>query len=367
MERVVKVLVLFVLSITLAFLVLPGVVYSQNPSIEITKLPTCRTSELLLGKVSGVKFSDYKVAVYIYVLGWWNKPTWASPLTPISSNGTWSTNVTTGGNDKMATQYAAFLVPNGYNPPLLAGNSILPPELYTNSVTNTQKERVCPLREIKFSGYTWKVKYSSGPVGPGPNYFSDDPKDVFVDDRGRLHLKIVNRKGVWYSTEVINKSVLGYGKYTFHVASPVGSFDPSVVLGLFTWDNTSSNYYYREIDMEFSRWGSSASFPNAQFVVQPYWKPENIHRFNFIEPILLSYPARSGSGSTHSFDWKSTSVTFQSSSGNLVSSWVYAGDAVPPKGNENVRINLWLFNGARPTNKLPVEVIIDRFEFIPNL
>lgn len=361
-----KIIIAFILSITLPLFILTDVAYSQNPTIAITKLPTCRTTKPLLGKVSGVNPANYKVAVFIYVSGWWNKPTWANPLTPIASDGTWTTNVATGGNDTIATKYAAFLVPNGYNPPLLGGQQTLPAELYANSVANTIKDRVCPLREIKFSGYTWQVKYSWAAIGPGPNYFSDDPRDVFVDSQGKLHLKIVKRNDTWYATEVINKSVLGYGKYTFHVASPVGSFDPSVVLGLFTWDNTSPNYYYREIDMEFSRWGSSASFPNAQFVVQPYWKPENIHRFNFIEPILLSYPARSGSGSTHSFDWKSTSVTFQSSSGNLVSSWVYAGDTVPPKGNENVRINLWLFQTYPPASGQPVEVIIDSFKFTPN-
>ena len=40
-------------------------------------------------------------------------------------------------------------------------------------------------------------------------------------------------------------------------------------------------------------------------------------------------------------------------------------NGVPPTGQENVRINLWLYRGHPPTNRNPVEIIVNRFEFIP--
>src|SRR6185437_12399116 len=50
-------------------------------------------------------------------------------------------------------------------------------------------------RTVHFSGYDWKVKASVGTFGPGPNFFSSSPTNVWVDTRGRLHLKITHRNG----------------------------------------------------------------------------------------------------------------------------------------------------------------------------
>jgi hypothetical protein len=38
---------------------------------------------------------------------------------------------------------------------------------------------------------------------------------------------------------------------------------------------------------------------------------------------------------------------------------------VPPAGNGNARINLWLNGGAPPSDGEEVEVIIESFEFMP--
>jgi hypothetical protein len=59
-------------------------------------------------------------------------------------------------------------------------------------------------RTIQFSGALWYVKSHSTPVGPGPNYFSDSPCNVWVDAQGRLHLKITREEGRWLCAEVIH-------------------------------------------------------------------------------------------------------------------------------------------------------------------
>jgi hypothetical protein len=331
-----------------------------KPMVDITYMHPCRQTGYISGTVENVSPADHKIAVYIYVSGWWNKPYWAAPLTDINPDKTWQTYVTTGGNDTMATKFAAFLVPNGYNPPLIGGSASLPTELYANSLAYDIKERDCPLRSITFSGYTWLVKAAVGPTGPGPNYFTDDVNDVYVDNDGYLHLKIVYRNNRWWCSEVINTANLGYGTYVYKVLSPVNSLDPNAVLGLFTWDDTSANYAHREIDIEYSIWSSPGN-QNSQFVIQPYDLSGNIHRFDtaFAGP------------TTNGFIWNPSHIFFRTLAGDspfpgnsgTIESWDYTGGSIPVPGNENVRINLWLFNGIAPAG--PIEIIIKSFQFIP--
>jgi exo-beta-1,3-glucanase (GH17 family) len=107
----------------------PGV-----PEIQFVYVPPYGSFDYLKGQVWHVQPADYKVAVYIRVgSGWWTKPTWAAPLTSINCDGTWTCNITTGGNDHIANTIAAYLLPNGYDPPSASGDSVLPTALIENS------------------------------------------------------------------------------------------------------------------------------------------------------------------------------------------------------------------------------------------
>ena len=131
-------------------------------------------------------------------------------------------------------------------------------------------------------------------------------------------------------------------------------------MGLFTWDDTVPEYNYREIDIEFSRWGEETGY-NSQYVVQPWYHAGNRHRFNMV---------LQGDYSTHRFNWGSESIQFSSYQGrapNLgdeIETWLYNGTDVPPAGAGNARINLWLY-GTPPSDEQEVEVIIEAFEFAP--
>jgi hypothetical protein len=205
-------------------------------------------------------------------------------------------------------------------------------------------------RTVDFSGYTWQVKSSAEAVGPGPNYFSDSADNVWVDSRGRLHLKVTRSNGRWYSAEVINTRNLGRGRYSFHLGSSVSHFDPNVVLGLLTWSDDPA-YSNREIDFEFSRWANAANPTNGQYVVQPYYHRGNRQRVK--QAAVAS--------STQSFDWRRNAVRFASSSAEP-SAWTSSAD-VPPPGSEHVHINLWLYRGAPPKNGRTAEVIVNSFRF----
>jgi hypothetical protein len=212
-------------------------------------------------------------------------------------------------------------------------------------------------RTISFSGYEWRVKSSADRVGPGPNYFSDSAKNVWLDKRQRLHLKITHRHGRWECAEVVSTQSFGYGTYRFYLETASESIDPNVTLGLFTW-NDERAYHHREIDVEVSRW-AKADNEDAQFVVQPFTTPENIVRFRL--------PAHLRS-SVHGFIWKPDSVyAFSQRAGpngeTLRDHTFTAG--IPQAGGENARINLWLNDNHGPTNDREVEVVLSRFEFTP--
>jgi hypothetical protein len=52
---------------------------------------------------------------------------------------------------------------------------------------------------------------------------------------------------------------------------------------------------------------------------------------------------------------------------NSVAQWTFADSAdIPPSCDENVRFNLWLIYGDPPVNGQEAEIVVDRFEFIPN-
>jgi hypothetical protein len=211
------------------------------------------------------------------------------------------------------------------------------------------------VRRIGFSGYQWWVKSSSGRVGPGPNRFSDSIRNVFVDDGGRLHLKILQDRGQpWTCAEIVSVLSFGYGTYRFRIEQ-VGALNVNAVLGLFTWSDDPA-YHHREIDVEISRW-SDASKPNAQFVVQPYQTAGNLFRFEV---------AGSSRDSVHEFSWLEDAVRFESrASGALLERFV-VNTGVPRSGGENVRINLWLNRGQPPAELHSIEMVIDSFEFVPS-
>ena len=240
--------------------------------------------------------------------------------------------------------------------PIISTPVASPPEVPTPTQPTTHDL-------ITFAGYDWHVKSSEAPVGPGPNIFSNRMEDVFVDQDGRLHLKIAEHNGQFFTTEVINTQSFGYGLYTFYLDTPADHLDPNAILGLFTWDTNAPEENYREIDIEISQWGQEdEDYANSQYVVQPWEKPSNIERFDTPETL-----------STHQFYWLPDRIIFQSFLGHPTTpspteafhSWVYAGEDIPAPGGENVRINFWLLGGTPPLNGEGSEVIVSNFEFTP--
>jgi hypothetical protein len=326
-----------------------------EPGIRITRVPPSGagtdSSGVIDGSVSGVEYASARVVVYAYTNAWYVQPLANHPYTHIGAPGTWRTDT------HLGYVYAALLVSNTFRPLTTLG--VLPAVGGDVLAVATADVR----RKIDFSGHRWVVKTSAAPVGPGPNRFSASAGSVAVDAAGRLHLAIRRRNGHWRCAEVISEESFGYGTYRFYLGSPVDGLDPSIVLGLFTWsDDPAENH--REIDAEFTR-GPQPDGRDAQYVIQPYDVPGNLFRFSIPPGVPQS---------VHSFDWQPGQVSFRSVAGtdpnttnpaDLLQTHDFTA-GIPEPGGETVHLNLWLWNGQRPTNRMPAEVVVSRFEFVPS-
>ncbi|OGI15652.1 hypothetical protein A3K63_04435 [Candidatus Micrarchaeota archaeon RBG_16_49_10] len=201
-------------------------------------------------------------------------------------------------------------------------------------------------KQISFSGYDWLVKCNGERVGPGPNYFSESPENVYVDREGVLRLGVTRRGRAWHTSEVYSPHSLGYGTYTFEVINPPA--DNNTVLGLFVYEDD-----FHEIDVELARWGKRDGH-NAQFTVQPFDVPGNMNRYE-----VAPKDVKCG------FDWRAKGIDFFLSSGGKEIGWNYRGKSIPEPGMERARMNLWLMGGEPPSKNKEIQVGIRSFSFSP--
>lgn len=214
------------------------------------------------------------------------------------------------------------------------------------------------MRRIEFSGYTWMVADSGEEKrGPGPNYFSDEAENVWVDTQGQLHLKLTHRNDHWYCAEVSLEKPLGYGTYDFFVIGRIDQLDPYVVVGLFLYRDDT-----HEIDIEFARWGK-AQGENLQYVLQPSDALGNLYR---------SEAKLKGDYTTHHIVWEPQRVSFSSlhghytgeppSSDYFIAQWTFESAYHAPT-TERVHMNLWLANGLPPVIEATTEIVLSQFAF----
>jgi len=323
--------------------------------------------EYLQGTVTGIDPQDYYIVVYIRVEDiWWIKPTLDAPATIIRSDGTWTCNITTGDNDAYATEIAVYLLHKNCLPKICFPCFSLP--TCPQFVASMREYIGPPQRIIEFAGYQWLVKRRDFLAGRHPNYFSDKKEHVWVDEDG-LHLTISKTNEKWSGSEVILDASFGYGTYIIHTRGRVDIIDPSMVIGLFTWDGEAPAESFRELDIEFARWNRSDDYTNSQYVVQPCSScpgcGDHCTRFR----VDLTDEQRD---LTHYVIWSHGTVEFRTYYGNHLNSplesdlayrWTRTGDLVPEPGKENIRFNFWLNKGNAPTNGKGEKVIITHFSW----
>jgi hypothetical protein len=334
-------------------LLLAGCKPQIKPTIAITQVPTATTGgpsqmDPIAGIVTNAKAGD-QVILYARSGVWWLQPLTDQPYTKIQADSTWK-NLT-----HLGSEYAALLVEPGYTP---ASKAItLPPEgngVLAVAVMKGNAASAGTPPGIQFSGYDWIVQTGMSDHGGQP--YAYDSANAWTDNKGYLHLRMDYRNGRWACAEVSLQKSLGYGTYKF-VVQDAAHLRPSAVLGMFTWDDANSTNFRNEADIELSKWGK-ADNPNAQFVIQPFYGPDNLARF--------STPA---GVATYVFQWEPGKASFHAFSGeaNGQAKPIYEHvfqSGVPTPANERVHMDLYDFHHSEALSEQPEEAIIENFSFV---
>ena len=172
---------------------------------------------------------------------------------------------------------------------------------------------------------------------------------------------------------MFTSSNLGFGTYQWVIqGNNFYNMDPSVVLGLFTYgpQNGIGTDGTNEVDIEFSKWGTTGTTQNVDFTVYPATGRKNKNSTPSSDVTYYLTPPGSGTTTTVRFVWSSTSITWYVMSGtvgvnaaptNVVQSFTYNGTtSTIPQAASPVGINLWAFE-ALPSN--PWNIVLQSFTY----
>jgi hypothetical protein len=326
----------------------PKILFTQVPE---RNLANQNKQDVMEGTVSGAKQGQVLV-IYSKSGGlWWLQPLLTSPFTPILPDGVWRNET------HLGTDYAVLLVDPGYRPTAVLDRL---PELEKGvvAVAASPGQEKSSSYFIDFSGFTWRVRWKPSDRGGTSNTYN--PDNVYLDQKGALHLRIVNRNQQWTCSEVSLTQSLGYGTYSFTVED-ISKLEPSVVFGMFTWDYSTHQENHREFDINISRWGDSQE-KNAEFILQPALVSANVSRFMAPAGKLK-----------HTIVWEPgrltmmTSRVFGAGDTSVVSKRVFTSE-VPPPGLESLRMTLFPYRKANQESagiQRTAEVVVDQFEYLP--
>lgn len=327
-----------------------------DPSIEFTAVPRADAGgpaalAAVAGRVTGAR-PDQRIVLFARSdQGWWVQPFRSRPFTTIQPDSTWKSEI------HLGQEYAALLVDASYRPPATAeslperGGGVVAVARAPGSGTFKAPTE----KTIAFSGYDWLVRQLPNDRHGMNDY---DPRNVWVDADGSLHLLLTERDGRWTSADVRLTRSLGYGSYSFDVRD-TSTLEPSAAFSMYTFDPLGSDQNFRELAVDVSRWGEPGNM-NGQFVVQPETVPANVLRF-----------AIPSGNITHSFRWEPGRVAFKAvqrgakAGGDRVVAERLFTARVPTAGAERPQMTLLYDRSSpRPPSK-PVEVVVEKFVFLP--
>lgn len=331
-----------------------GLRNSVGPSIEFTRVPPAAEGgpdklDIIEGRVTGAS-PGQQIVLYARSGTWWVQPLANETFTTIQPDSKWINST------HLGTEYAALLVETGYRPAATTNALPMPGRgVVAVATTKGAEPGSAVTKLLSFGGYEWRVREAPSDRG-GKNFFV--ASNAWTDADGALHLRIAKSEGHWTCAEVTLTRNFGYGTYSF-VVRDTSQLEPPVVFGMFTWDYGGASQNHREMDIEISQWGDPTS-KNAQYVVQPFFIPENASRFTLPGGVM-----------THSIHWEPGRVSFKTVRGSVpnansrpVAEHVFTS-GVPSPGIETLRLNLYVFGGAKEPLQNGTEVVVEKFEYLP--
>lgn len=305
------------------------------------------TTGVFAGTITNSLPGDHVVIYAFSGQQWWVQPTALEPFTAVQADGSWSAQI------HLGHKYAALLVRGGYD--AAAKRPSLPSlsrKIWAEAVADGVAQPPAKVKTLHFSGYDWNALETMKDIGGKAHRY--DPDNVWVDAEGRMHLRLFRTKYEWVCSDVSTQRSLGYGTYRFDLENP-GALDPSAMLSLNTWTDDVDNQNHHELEVHVSRWGNPES-KNAEFVVEPYYVPSNVYRFEM--------PAGPMSAIFH---WVPGSAAFTAQRPGTqtpVATWNFTTN-VPTSGPERIHVSLCEYAYGHVSLQRDTEVVLDRFQFLP--
>jgi hypothetical protein len=197
-----------------------------------------------------------------------------------------------------------------------------------------------------------------------------DPANVSLDDKGYLHLRIINRDGSYTAAELFSTENLGFGTYQWQIEGAIDKMDPTTVLGLFNYGAKAGIGVdsENEIDIEFSQWNNTCHGCNADFTFYPATGNKSLGPMedNF------TYNPNGSTLTTARFEWSSTRIVGTIMGGlqpiGTTADVLQTITFAPPDYNARIpqvpiplAMNLWCFRATPSANQ---EVILRSFQFV---
>lgn len=217
-----------------------------------------------------------------------------------------------------------------------------------------------------WKGHAWKLT-EGGMAGVAKG----NPANIFVDEHGYLHLRIVKRDETYTSSEMFSKEKMGFGTYQWQIEGALLNMDKSTVLGLFSYGPTARIGVdaENEIDIEFSQWNNTCHGCNADFTFYPATGNKSLGPMEDNFKIEMN----SATLTTARFEWSSTKIVGTIMSGlqplgttaNVLQTLTFAPPdytARIPQVPLPLGMNLWCFKVPPASDQ---EVIIRDFQYVP--
>lgn len=233
--------------------------------------------------------------------------------------------------------------------------------------SSTAEKNTATSDPSNWKGRTWKLT-DGGMAGVAKG----NPANIFVDQNGYLHLRIIKRGESYTASEMFSAEKMGFGTYQWQIEGALLNMDKSTVLGLFSYGPTAGigANAENEIDIEFSQWNNTCDGCNADFTFWPTTGNKSLG------PKEDNFKIDLGGATltTARFEWSSTRIVGTVMSGlqplgttaNVLQTLTFAPPdytARIPQVPLPLGMNLWCFKVPPASDQ---EVIIRDFQYVPD-
>lgn len=196
---------------------------------------------------------------------------------------------------------------------------------------------------LLWSGINWRV-------------ISEVGNSTWVDDQGRLHMRLQKIGDTWYCTTLESPYKVKYGKFMWNISSPSLNLERNTSIGMFTYADDS-----HEIDIEINQWPGYDEhlwFTNQPGSIDGY--PSNTYC-----SIYSDSPYLDATNITYIIDWEPTYINYSvtNSDGLVISNWNYTNESEIPHVESTICQYFGTVANFTPQNEQTKEIVFNSFQY----